>query len=152
MAQFGKERFPQGYQVAVGMAARELLHKNSIELVEILAKHNLLTPDSKIFELGAGPARNLYYMYKTLEEGGYDTTELELTATDLWKDASLNFMDPSIRDIVKFMLRELRKEFETPKHPRLYHDYHQLIGEYEMVEETSSNGDTNYFIWVLKRK
>ena len=50
------------------------------------------------------------------------------------------------------MLRELKKEFETPKHPRLYHDYHQLIGEYEMVEETSSNGDTNYFIWLLKRK
>ena len=40
MALFGKQRFPESYQRAVGMGASEVLHKNSRELVNILKKHN----------------------------------------------------------------------------------------------------------------
>ena len=41
MAKFGKERFPANYQSAVGMSARQLLHENSIELVDILKQQNI---------------------------------------------------------------------------------------------------------------
>ena len=50
------------------------------------------------------------------------------------------------------MLRELKKEFETPDYPRLYHDYDQLLDDYEKIIETSSRQDDSYFIWLLKRK
>jgi hypothetical protein len=33
---FGKQRFPEQYQNRVGINAKELLHKNSLELVKLL--------------------------------------------------------------------------------------------------------------------
>lgn len=202
MAQFGKQRFPQSYQSAVGMRAAERLHSNSVELVRLLAKHDLLLPDSKIFELGSGPARNLYYMYKTLKENDYDVSKLQLNCSDLWKKSSLNSMHPDIKEIINFiegdsediannniipdldiflvsdhfmhlqydkadniikkilsswkpkhiMLRELKKEFETPEHPRLFHNYDQFLSDYEIIEEKTSKQDKAYFIWLMKRK
>ena len=50
------------------------------------------------------------------------------------------------------MLRELKKDFETPNHPRLFHDYNQFLTNYDMIEETSSKQDNAYFIWLLKNK
>lgn len=64
MSKFGKQRFPRSYQSAVGMKAGERLHLNSVELTEIMVKHNIINPNIKVFELGSGPARNLYYIYK----------------------------------------------------------------------------------------
>lgn len=202
MSQFGKQRFPEGYQNSVGMKAAARLHDNSVELVEILTKNELLRLDSKIFELGSGPARNLYYIYKTLQENNYDTSNLELSCSDLWKDASLRSMNEDIKKIINFiegdsediinnniilnldiflvsdhfmhlqydkadyiikkimsdwkpkyiMLRELKKEFETPNHPRLFHNYNQFLTGYDMIEENTSKQDNAYFIWLLKNK
>ena len=200
-AKFGKDRFPYGYQNAVGQyAGNQNLHANSIELANILIDNNILTPESKIYEMGAGGCRNLYYIYKTLEN--HNTENLELYANDLFKESSFNNMHEDIQKIINFyegdsedianqnvtsnldlflvsdhfmhlqyekadniikkvlsdwkpkhiMLRELKKEHETPDHPRLYHDYHQILNDYEMVVETTSEQDHAYFIWLLKRK
>jgi hypothetical protein len=50
------------------------------------------------------------------------------------------------------MLRELKKEFETPNHPRLFHNYDQFLTKYELINNTSSKQTDSYFIWLLKRK
>lgn len=195
MALFGKQRFPESYQRAVGMGASEVLHKNSRELVNILKKHSILNAQSSVFELGSGPARNLYYIYK---EFGINN----LFCSDLFRDASLNSMSTEIKDIVTFfegdsqdiidntiipnldlflvsdhlmhlqydkadhiiktiiekwnppyiMIRELKKEFETPEHPRLFHNYDQFLTSYDMISNTDSEQTDAYFIWLLKRK
>jgi len=195
MAKFGKERFPANYQSAVGMSARQLLHENSIELVDILKQQNIIQELNSVFELGSGPARNLYYMWLAKKS-------LNLNCSDLFKDASYENMHPDIKNIVNFfegdsqdiidtisiekldlflvsdhfmhlqyekadyiikklisnwqpnfiMIRELKKEFETPKHPRLYHNYDQILQTYDLLYETTSKQDSAYFIWLLKRK
>jgi hypothetical protein len=195
MALFGKQRFPESYQRAVGMGASEVLHKNSRELVNILKKHSLLNNQSSVFELGSGPARNLYYIYKEFDNNN-------LFCSDLFRDASLNSMSSEIKDIVTFfegdsqdiidtvvipnldlflvsdhlmhlqydkadhiiktiiekwkppyiMIRELKKEFETPEHPRLFHNYDQFLTSYDMISNTESEQTNAYFIWLLKRK
>lgn len=195
MALFGKQRFPESYQKAVGMGANEILHKNSQELVNILKKHNVLNSESTVFELGSGPARNLYYIYS---EFGINN----LFCSDLFRAASLNSMSNEIKDIITFfegdsqdvidntiipnldlflvsdhlmhlqyekadhiiktiiekwnppyiMIRELKKEFETPDHPRLFHNYDQFLTSYDMISNTSSEQTDAYFIWLLKRK
>ena len=50
------------------------------------------------------------------------------------------------------MLREIKKEFETPDHPRLYHNYDQFLTDYEIVEDKTSVQTDRYFIWLLKKK
>lgn len=195
MAKFGKERFPEGYQSAVGMSARSALHQNSQELVSILKENSLPVSNFKVFELGAGPARNLHYI---LEE----FPGVKLYCSDLFRGASMNQMSPPVRDNIIFyegdsedvineniidnldlflvsdhfmhlqyekadniiksvinkwkpkyvMLRELKKEFETPNHPRLFHDYDQFLESYDMLSNTSSKQNDAYFIWLLKRK
>lgn len=195
MALFGKQRFPESYQRAVGMGASEVLHKNSRELVNILKKHSILNNQSSVFELGSGPARNLYYIYKEFDNNN-------LFCSDLFRDASLNSMSSEIKDIVTFfegdsqdiidtvvipnldlflvsdhlmhlqydkadhiiktiiekwkppyiMIRELKKEFETPEHPRLFHNYDQFLTSYDMISNTDSEQTDAYFIWLLKRK
>jgi len=202
MVKFGKERFDKNYQGAVGMKAMDMLHKNSVELVEILVKHNIINSTMNVFELGAGPARNLYYIYKTLLENDQDTSKLNFAANDLWEEESLADMDPEIQKIINFyemdsedlvdsitisdldlflvsdhfmhlqyekadyiikkilsdwkpkyiMLREIKKEFETPDHPRLYHNYDQFLTDYKIVEDKTSEQTERYFIWLLKRK
>ena len=184
------------------MKAMDMLHKNSVELVEILAKHNLINSTINVFELGAGPARNLYYIYKTLLENDQDISKVKFAANDLWKEESLAAMDPEIKEIINFiegdsedvinnniipdldiflvsdhfmhlqyekadyiikkilsdwkpkyiMLREIKKEFETPDHPRLYHNYDQFLTDYEIVEDKTSVQTDRYFIWLLKKK
>lgn len=195
MAKFGKERFPANYQSAVGMSARQLLHENSIELVDILKQQNIMQELQSVFELGSGPARNLYYMWLA-------NKSLNLNCSDLFKTASYENMHSDIKDIVNFfegdsqdiidtinidkldlflvsdhfmhlqyekadyiikmilknwnpkyiMLRELKKEFETPDHPRLFHNYDQFLQKYDLILETTSNQTDAYFIWLLKRK
>ena len=47
IAKFGKERFPPGtYQKLVGDNAKEFLHKNSKELVEVLRRNNKIKKKS----------------------------------------------------------------------------------------------------------
>jgi hypothetical protein len=195
MSQFGKDRFPPGYQSAVGMNARQLLHDNSVELTNLLKENNVLKNSKSIFELGSGPARNLYYIW-------LENKKIKLYCSDLFKDASLENMHPSIKDLVTFyegdsediiestvilnldiflvsdhfmhlqyekarniingictkwkpnyiVLREIKKEFETPNHPRLYHDYNRFLETYEITYSGDSRQDTKYFIWILKKK
>ena len=195
MALFNKQRFPESYQRAVGMNASDILHKNSIELVSILKKYNVLNINSTIFELGSGPARNLHYINEEFKTNN-------LYCSDLFEDASKNNMSDSIKNVITFfegdsqdiidnnlikdldlflvsdhfmhlqyekadyiikmilknwnpkyiMLRELKKEFETPNHPRLFHNYDQLLTDYDFMHKTSSKQDDCYFIWLLKRK
>ena len=66
--------------------------------------------------------------------------------------------DHIIKTIIKdwkpkyIMLRELKKQWETPNHPRLFHNYDQFLESYDMLSNTSSKQDDAYFIWLLKRK
>jgi hypothetical protein len=50
------------------------------------------------------------------------------------------------------MIRELKKEFETPDHPRLFHNYDQFLTSYDIISNTDSEQTDAYFIWLLKRK
>ena len=195
MAKFGKERFPYDYQNAVGMNASLTLHENSKELVKLLKQHNILNSNSKIFELGSGPGRNLHYINEEFKTNN-------IYCSDLFAEASKNNMSESIKNIITFyegdsediinnniikdldlflvsdhfmhlqyekadyiikmilktwnpkyiMLRELKKEFETPEHPRLFHNYDQFLQKYNLILETTSNQTDAYFIWLLKRK
>lgn len=195
MAKFGKQRFPKGYQKDVGMEARSFLHQNSKELVSLLQNNSLPVSDFKVFEMGAGGARNLHYILQSFPG-------VKLYCSDLFQDASENQMSPEIKQVITFyegdsedianqqpvkdidlflvsdhfmhlqydkadniiktvikdwkpkyiMLRELKKEFETPNHPRLYHNYDQFLDSYDIVTETESKQDTKYFIWLLKQK
>ena len=197
MAKFGKDRFPADYQRRVGINARELLQKNSIELVDILKKHNVLYDNINVFEMGAAGCRNLYYIWK-------ENNSINLYANDLFRNASFKQMHDDIKLIVNFyegdseevfsaskvdnlhlllvsdhfmhlqrekfdsisknilnlwkpkyiMLREVKREFEKPEHPKLYHNYDVFLQDYFLVEDTESKNvsDNSYFIWLLKRK
>ena len=195
MAKFGKERFSSNYQNAVGMNSSSTLHENSKELVKLLKQHNILNSESKIFELGSGPARNLHYINVEFKTNN-------IYCSDLFAESSKNNMSESIKNIITFyegdsqdiidnniiedldlflvsdhfmhlqyekadyiikmilknwnpkyiMLRELKKEFETPEHPRLFHNYDQFLQKYDLILETTSNQTDAYFIWLLKRK
>lgn len=51
----------------------------------------------------------------------------------------------------KFILiRELKKEFETPNHPRLFHNYDYFNTNYEIMHEQDSAQTNKYFIRLLK--
>jgi hypothetical protein len=50
------------------------------------------------------------------------------------------------------MLRELKKEFETPDHPRLFHNYDQFLTDYDNLCIKLVAKQDAYFIWLLKRK
>ena len=192
---FDKELFKKGYQKRVGIGARALLHKNSIELVRILKENNILKSGSKVFELGSGPARNLHYI---LEE----YKDLDLYCSDLYSEASHKHMSESIKNVITFfegdsqdiidnnvlgslnlflvsdhfmhlqyekadyiikkilsnwkpefiMLREVKEEYETPKHPRLFHNYDQFLSDYNLIVDVTSKQSKGYFIWLLERK
>lgn len=92
---FNKERFPPEYQSGVGINARKILHDNSKELVEVISKFDVVKPGSKVFELGAGPCRNLYYIWTHQKQ-------ITLFCNDLFKDASFESMHPDIRQVVNF--------------------------------------------------
>ena len=96
MALFGKERFPKEYQKKVGFSARDLLHKNSQELVKILNNHLLLSDNLKVFELGAGPARNLFYIWK-------ENNTISINCNDLSRNASFENMNDEIKMVLNFI-------------------------------------------------
>lgn len=195
MAKFGKSRFPKSYQVRVGQNARELLHKNSKELVDILERNDVIKDGMTIFEMGAGGARNLYYIWQK-------NNSVKLYANDLFETESKQQMHDDIKDIINFyegdsedifkecrvsdlelllvsdhfmhlqcekadniiksimskwspqyiMLREVKEQFQKPEHPKLFHNYEQLLDNYHLVSNTVSEHDQQYFIWLLKRK
>jgi trans-aconitate methyltransferase len=195
MAVFGKQRFPKGYQKSVGFYSRKFLHANSLELAAILKQHLPPNDPLKVFELGSGGARNLYYILEQFPQA-------DLYCSDLFREESFAQMHPSIAEVVTFyegdsedianqvpvkdvdlflvsdhfmhlqyekadniikkilsdwkpkhiMLREVKQEFEAPDHPRLYHNYDQLLGDYDLMAQTSSAQDSAYFISLLKRK
>ena len=59
-----QNRFPKSYQTKVGQNARELLHQNSQELVEILNNHDVIKDDIMLSKWVQVGARNLYYIWK----------------------------------------------------------------------------------------
>jgi len=100
MAQFGKNRFPKGYQSGVGYknpnairGDKDHFHKNSKELVQIL-KSNNVELKSKVFELGSGPARNLHYILK-------EYPDVKLYCNDLYP-SSINHMSDEVKEIVNY--------------------------------------------------
>ena len=95
MAQFGKDRFPYGYQSSVGMKARDTLHQNTEELASILQENSLSVSNFKVFEMGSGGARNLHYILKKFPG-------VELHCSDLFQEASVNEMSEEVRSIVNF--------------------------------------------------
>lgn len=108
MAKFGKERFPEKYQSHVGMNAQPMLQKNSVELVEILNKHKIIQDGLKIFEMGSGPCRNLYYIWKS-------NNNVQLYANDLFRDASFANMHSDIKDLVTFFEGDSEDIFRSCK-------------------------------------
>jgi hypothetical protein len=94
-AVFGVERFPPSYQGLVGQEAREDLHKNSEELVSILKRENKLTDGMKIFEMGSGPGRNLYYIWK-------ENKTVSVASNDLFEAAVLEHMHPDLKKVITF--------------------------------------------------
>jgi len=204
MAVFGKNRFPSKYQDGIGwdctkgssQKISDQLHRNSQELCAILEKNNILKDEMNVFEIGAGPARNLTYLYDS-------NNNINLFVNDLHRESSIENMRTDMKDIINFyeidtlslmenykpefhvdlmiasdhlmhveyesvdrilkkmmndwkpthiLFREVKKEFETPNHPRLFHDYNQLLSKYEIVEETESGDFNEFFIWLLRIK
>ena len=92
---WGKSRFPKEYQARVGWNAREVLHNNSKELKRVLQQFNLPEDNMKVFEIGAGGARNLYYIWEL-------NNTIKLYANDLFEDASREQMNSQIKDKVVF--------------------------------------------------
>jgi hypothetical protein len=95
MAIFGKARFGKSYQKTVGKDAKGLLQNNSIELVSILNKHNIISDDMSVFEMGAGPGRNLHYIWK-------ENNSINLYANDLFEYQSMDNMHTDIKEIITF--------------------------------------------------
>ena len=62
-AVFGLKRFkPSSYQSFVGMNANLMLHKNSVELRDILKKNIDFKKINHIYEMGSGPCRIVLYI------------------------------------------------------------------------------------------
>ena len=95
MPEWGKKRFPEKYQSRVGWNSRELLHNNSLELVRVLKQFNLPEDNMKVFEIGAGGARNLFYIWDA-------NKTITICENDLFEDASREQMQEDIRDKVIF--------------------------------------------------
>ena len=50
------------------------------------------------------------------------------------------------------LLREVKKQFENKKHPRLFHNYNRFLSKYDLIHESDSKQTDEYFIWLLNRK
>jgi len=191
MAKFDKARFNSEYPALVGWKAKAFLHENSKELLQILID-NKVKVNGNVFELGAGPGRNLHYIkehftdcniyasdqYKDLKNASelvrkeikfYEADSIDMIKEPI-KDTQLfissdhlmhlryDKADSIIKTILSdwnpeyILLREIKKEFETPEHPRLFHNYEQFFTKYNKVFEKTSDQAEEYFIWLLKRK
>ena len=104
VAQFGKNRFPKNYQKGVGMNASKRLHKNSIELTNILVENKILSKIESIFEIGAGPCRNLHYINET-------EPRIKFYCNDLFRDESLRHMSIEMRNKINFYEMDSEKMF-----------------------------------------
>jgi hypothetical protein len=189
---FGSRRFnPSTYQALVGMNGNLVLHKNSIELREILKKKLDFNKINHIYEMGSGPCRNLFYLYDHFPNIKYSCSDLSLIE-------SFKEMNPLIREIINFhegdseiavtkvndvdlflcsdhlmhlqyekaenilnyinnqlqpkfiILREIMQEFETPQHPRLFHDYKKLEKNYKVIHSSISSNSKEYFIKIYE--
>ena len=194
---FGRKRWRPEYQPGVGMSAKPKLHLNSKELVNLLEDNNVIADNMKIFEIGAGPGRNLkyiwdknntikLYMNDLWEESMHQAHEswpaarklitfYELDTLSLFKGSPHTDIDllissdhlmhvdyESVKSILEIMrdvwkpkcilLREVKKECETPWKPRLYHDYDMLEEKYDVGVSTESKQDNCYFIKLYRRK
>lgn len=95
-----KDRFTEDYQKLVGhINCDPVLHENSKELVEVLNRHGVIRDDLRVFEIGAAGCRNLKYINDA-------NPFVQLSANDLYKAASLEEMDESIRHKVNFYERD----------------------------------------------
>ena len=113
MTTYGKERFDQNYQDRVGWYAREELHTNSKELVEVLNNNNVITDNMNVIEIGSGGCRNLKYIND-------ENSTINLFANDLWKENSMKNMHESVADKIIFyetdtltLIEEHIPEFEV---------------------------------------
>ena len=50
------------------------------------------------------------------------------------------------------LLREIKKEYENPSHPRLYHNYDIFDKNYDIIFEKTSDNASEYFIKLYRRK
>ena len=60
-----------------------------------------------------------------------------------------------VNDVLKpkyIILREIMKEFETPLHPRLFHDYKKLEKNYKIISSSISVNSKEYFIKIYELK
>ena len=60
-----------------------------------------------------------------------------------------------VNDVLKpkyIILREIMKEFETPLHPRLFHDYKKLEKNYKIISSSISVNSKEYFINIYELK
>lgn len=111
-----KDLFTEDYQKTVGMSAPGFLHEASKELLGELIAQNVLFDGMNIFEMGAGPCRNLKYI------NDHNPT-VNLYASDLHRDASFANMDETIRNKVTFYERDslaLVREFTPDYHIDLF--------------------------------
>jgi cyclopropane fatty-acyl-phospholipid synthase-like methyltransferase len=92
-----KQNINKEYQKHIATA--EPLKRNSVELVEILAKYDILFNGMKIFEIGCGCGRNLAYINKE----GYD---IEYFGNDLIKEECFKYMDEDLKGKINFIEEE----------------------------------------------
>ena len=91
----GRKAFDRKYQDRVGQFARKELHDNTIELVKKLEENDLLKDSYHYFEIGAGGARNLYYIWNK-------NNNIKISCNDFWEEESKHNMHPDIKDIINF--------------------------------------------------
>ncbi len=100
-----KEKFGPEYQNLVGMNSPTDLHRNSLELVDVLLEKNILKNNIKVFEIGAAGCRNLKYI------NDYNPN-IELFANDLHKEASMKNCHEFIKDKVNFYEKDTLSLFK----------------------------------------
>lgn len=145
MAKFGKDRFPSSYQKYVGMKGKQILHKNSKELCLIL--NTLVNLNNKhIFEIGSAGCRNLYYIWK-------ENNNIKISASDLFKESSLEYTHPDIKNIVNFYegdSEDIVKEIDFSNVDIILFSDHLMHLEYEkannILKEISNNIKPEYIL------
>jgi trans-aconitate methyltransferase len=63
----------------------------------------------------------------------------------------LNYINDNLKPKY-IILREIMKEFETPQHPRLFHDYEKLEKNYQIIHSSISMNSKEYFIKIYELK
>jgi hypothetical protein len=63
----------------------------------------------------------------------------------------LNYINDNLKPKY-IILREIMKEFETPQHPRLFHDYEKFEKNYQIIHSSISMNSKEYFIKIYELK